>query len=255
MGTLETTQTRGFFGTATRAIVWTFRGLMWIILHYGLWLLDRFVEYVLYPISILQFGLFTGTGLMMLLSFLNSFVLLLVYDWVSTKWVRDALGLETLKEVMGKVEQTTLYPGFPKLLVDSAKYVMYNGPLMTVVVFWGLLAVVFGIVLYPLRVVLYALRRFIIRPLWLKVPWIRPTIVFFYLSLVFDPMTCTVMMRPKGTHTMGGRDWTIFFLSVVVGNVVWGLMVWTGVETLEALMPGIWEQAEMLFQRILSRFP
>lgn len=223
------------------------------MVHYGLWLFDRLFEYILYPTAIIQLGLVCGTGLMMFVSFLVCWGLLVLYDWVSSHWVRDALGFETLKEVMGRAEILFLNPKFPKVLIRPAKYIMYVGPGMLILVLWGALMLCLSVLLYPLRIILYTLRRFVIKPAWLWLPWLRSVLLFFYLSLVFDPMTCVVLLRPQGKHRMDVGDWIIFLLSVLISNIVWGLMVWTGVETLEALMPGIWEKAAALLQSIVGR--
>lgn len=66
------------------------------------------------------------------------------------------------------------------------------------------------------------------------------TLAFLYLSLWHDPMTCLILMRPKDTHVMGRREWLLFLGSVFASNAAWGLMVWAGVETIEALLPALW---------------
>jgi hypothetical protein len=60
--------------------------------------------------------------------------------------------------------------------------------------------------------------------------------LFLYLSLWFDPMTCTIFMRPADRYQMTRAYWLIFGLSVFVGNAVWGLLIYTGVETFGALI-------------------
>lgn len=63
---------------------------------------------------------------------------------------------------------------------------------------------------------------------------------FLYLSLWHDPMTCLILMRPKDKYTMGKREWSLFLVSVFLSNAAWGLMVWLGVETVEAIFPSLW---------------
>jgi hypothetical protein len=60
--------------------------------------------------------------------------------------------------------------------------------------------------------------------------------LFLYLSLWFDPMTCTIFMRPADQYRMTTGYWTLFGLSVFIGNAVWGLLVYAGVETIGELL-------------------
>ena len=55
-------------------------------------------------------------------------------------------------------------------------------------------------------------------------------ILFFYLSLWFDPMTCTIFMPPADHHRMSLGYWTLFGASVLVSNLAWALLVFTGLE-------------------------
>ena len=64
-------------------------------------------------------------------------------------------------------------------------------------------------------------------------------ILFFYLSLWFDPMTCTIFMRPADHHRMSLGYWTLFGASVLVSNLAWALLVFTGLETVGALLGAI----------------
>lgn len=75
------------------------RGLVWVLVHTGLLLFDKFFEYVLFPIAILHAGLVYGTLVMMVLSFFVCWGLIGLYDTVGNRGLRDALGFETVKEV------------------------------------------------------------------------------------------------------------------------------------------------------------
>lgn len=51
-------------------------------------------------------------------------------------------------------------------------------------------------------------------------------LAFLLLCVKYDPFITTVYMRRgRGNHTMAARDWKIFWLSVVVANLWWGLFV------------------------------
>lgn len=51
-------------------------------------------------------------------------------------------------------------------------------------------------------------------------------LAFVALSIHYDPFIVTVYMRRgSGNHTMGKRDWKIFWTSVIVANAWWGLVV------------------------------
>lgn len=57
------------------------------------------------------------------------------------------------------------------------------------------------------------------------------------LSIARDPFIVTVFLR-DGAHTYGvmkRKDWNNFFLSVVVGNVYWAIVCWSGIKILEAI--------------------
>ena len=64
-------------------------------------------------------------------------------------------------------------------------------------------------------------------------------VLFLYLSLWFDPMTCTIFMRPADHHRMSFGYWTLFGASVLVSNLAWALLVFTGMETADALLGAI----------------
>ena len=77
---------------------------------------------------------------------------------------------------------------------------------------------------------LNALAKGTVGRLWGKVG------LFLYLTLWFDPMTCTIFMRPAGQYRMTAGYWALFGLSVFIGNAVWGLLVYAGVETIGELL-------------------
>ncbi len=183
---------------------------------------------------------------MMVASWLICLFFLWGYDNWPWQWLRDALRYESLKGFGKEVEEELLHPEPPKFLLGTKEFAD-RGPWILFSWLWGLIKAVLGVLLILARVLLYLFRKHILRPLWLALPWLRPTLLFLYLSLAFDPMTTAIMMRPQGKHTMGKGDWAIFYGSVFISNASWGLMIWTGVETLEALVPGIWDKLNGLF--------
>jgi hypothetical protein len=212
------------------------RGLLWVTVHALLFALDRSIEFYLYPVSIIGLGLVYGTGVMMLLSLVLCLLLIWLYDWVSTSheelpawhpvWakrierailphLKDALGFETLKEVMGETVSVILEPELPKI---------QNG--------WRR---VFSILTYAFRIASYAVRRFLVRPVWIRFPKSRRFLLFLYLSLAHDPMTCMILMRPAHHHSMGRKEWTVFLSSVIVSCGSWALLVWLGIESYSEL--------------------
>lgn len=203
-------------------------------------------EYYFYPKAIIGLGLFCGTALMMIVSYVVCFVLLEGYYKAPWQWLRDALRYDSVKELLGKTEEMLLQASLPRLWIGTEHFA-YQGPLLSLVWMWGILVLLLGLVLYPVRAFLYLLRRYVVRPLWLLMPWLRPTLAFLFLSIVMDPMTCAIMMQPAGVHRLDKNGWRIFHGSVFVSNATWGLMVWTGVETLQALAPGLWEKLEAFF--------
>lgn len=249
------------------------RGLLWVAVHAGLWLFDRNFEYVWYPWMILKTGLFTGTGIMMLASFLVCLGLVKFYDWLSTINVEnlesafqrrlvctfaDALGFETLKDVMASATSALINPEPPRLWVRPQWHKSWYVSLVRtpkhqverVVSFIGsrmlsLISVTVSVVclaLYPVRGILYLVRSLVVRPLWIQFPWIHRTLLFLYLTLVFDPMACVILMRKKHDHRMKRKEWGIFLGSVFLSNASWGILVWVGVETFTSLFPILWEK-------------
>ena len=59
--------------------------------------------------------------------------------------------------------------------------------------------------------------------------------LFLYLSVWFDPMTCTIFMRPADHYAMSPKYWSIFAISVLLSNGCWALLVYFGVESVQAL--------------------
>lgn len=255
------------------------RGLLWLSVHSGLFLLDRFIEYVLYPVSIVGLGLVKGTGLMMLVSFLLCWGLTALYDWLSARaqnapaasswriWM-DALGFETLKGAMADAETDLLEPQAPRFWLSyswgrSWYAWLLRPPVRPLEVFVDVLGLVLirsvqflvavlGIVLYPLRVALYLVRLFVVKPLWLRFPKTRRVVLFFHLSVFFDPMTTIILMRPINHFRMGFKEWQIFLASVVISCSAWALLVWLGAESIFAVWPIIVEKWGVLWTQVSS---
>jgi hypothetical protein len=61
-------------------------------------------------------------------------------------------------------------------------------------------------------------------------------LLFFYLSIWFDPMTCMIFMRPADHHRMSLQYWALFGASVFVSNAAWATLVYAGVETAQDLL-------------------
>lgn len=56
-------------------------------------------------------------------------------------------------------------------------------------------------------------------------------LAFIFLCLKYDPFIVTVYMRRgSGNHTMSARDWKIFWASIVVSNIWWGIAVFGAIE-------------------------
>jgi hypothetical protein len=64
-------------------------------------------------------------------------------------------------------------------------------------------------------------------------------LAFLLLSIKYDPFIVTVYMRRgSGNHVMSARDWKVFWASIVVTNVWWGLAIFGVIEIFERwLMP------------------
>lgn len=57
------------------------------------------------------------------------------------------------------------------------------------------------------------------------------TLAFFLLCLKYDPFIITVYMRRgSGNFAMTTRDWKVFWVSMVLCNVWWGLLVFGAIE-------------------------
>jgi hypothetical protein len=61
-------------------------------------------------------------------------------------------------------------------------------------------------------------------------------LLFLYLSVWFDPMTCTIFMRPADHHRMSLRYWALFGASVVISNAAWAILVYAGTDTIQDLL-------------------
>ena len=62
-------------------------------------------------------------------------------------------------------------------------------------------------------------------------------VVMTALSIQFDPFITVAYMR-HGSHQYNGlskRDWKIFLISLLIGNIYWTMAVFTGITILEAL--------------------
>lgn len=161
------------------------RGLYWATAHALLYAFDKFVEFVVSPAAIIDFGLVMGTAFLMAFSFVVCIVLITIYDWVGNQGVRDLLGYETIRNIGGR---------FGRRLGHQAN------------------------------------------SLWDKTFKLG---VFLYLSIMNDPMTCTLVLRESGVYRMSRKDWRNFIWSVIVSNVAWGLMIWGGFGLLETWFPEV----------------
>ena len=65
-------------------------------------------------------------------------------------------------------------------------------------------------------------------------------IAFMFLSTVKDAFITTVYMRRgSGNYTMTNRDWKIFWASIAVSNLWWGLAVFGVLKALQEWFPGV----------------
>lgn len=56
-------------------------------------------------------------------------------------------------------------------------------------------------------------------------------LAFLFLSIKYDPFIVTVYMRRgSGNHVMSARDWKIFWASITVSNLWWGLAMFGIIE-------------------------
>ena len=206
-------------------------------MHVALWFFDRWVEFDLYPRSFLLLGFLEGLIAMMIFSFIVCWLLIVFYDWVSTvdtakiklQWAKrlmvslsDALGFETLKEIATDFRETLLDPP----VIYPAISVAFIG------------AVLRRWIIVPVARVLIKLR-------------LESLTLFLYTSLMHDPMTCLILMRPAHDHHMGLREWKIFLASVVVSCTGFGLFVKGVMLLLEGFTPELWN----IIQNVLTRVP
>lgn len=166
------------------------RGMVWAGAHATLYLWDKFFDFVLYPLAIIELGLVWGTAAMMAASLVICVVLLRLYDNLGSTRFRDLLGFESLKEAAATVRQSRLGRWGEGARGSAARLAGKAG-------------------------------------------------LFLYLSLWHDPMTCTIFMRPADQYRMTAPYWALFGLSVFIGNAIWGLLVYAGVETAGELLEHI----------------
>lgn len=231
------------------------RGLLWIAIHTNLWLFDRFFEYGLTPYVILKTGLVYGTLILMALSFLVCWLLTLVYDYVSINWVRDAMGLETIKEIHADFEEwrkgDSRLLRYARVLSRAVKT-----PFVWVFSKWpepreherenrDILAGSHHDDLIGSRIKVS--RRFVSLEISKQ-----QLVLFLFLSLFKDPMTTLIIFRPANSHTIGRREWGIFLASVFISNASWALTVWTGIEVVDLVFPGFREWVTRIMDLVLS---
>ena len=163
------------------------RGAVWAGAHTTLYLWDKFFDFVLYPLAIVELGLIWGTAVMMAASLVICIILLKLYDNLGATRFRDLLGFESIKEATAAVRQSRLGQWGAGAGGSAASFTGKIG-------------------------------------------------LFLYLSIWFDPMTCTIFMRPADQYHMTARYWAIFVLSVFISNAIWALLVYAGVETVGELL-------------------
>jgi hypothetical protein len=62
--------------------------------------------------------------------------------------------------------------------------------------------------------------------------------ILLFLSIKFDPFITVAYMR-HGAHKYNGlskRDWTIFLISLILGDIYWVLTVYLGITVIEAVL-------------------
>ena len=64
-------------------------------------------------------------------------------------------------------------------------------------------------------------------------------VIFVFLSIKFDPFITTVYMREGANrfNGMNGKDWMVFLLSTIVGDIYWALTLFWGISLIERLWP------------------
>jgi hypothetical protein len=205
-------------------------GLLWFMTHSALFVFDKWVEFALYPKAIGTYGVVGGIGAMMVFSLIVCWVLLAFYDWVSTidtasirrLWLRaltdaasDALGFETLKEAGGDLQERIARPvTFTK---GSGSRAMIRNAILRV---WE------------------PVRKYVVAPIATR--WFKP-VLYVYLSVAHDGMTCLILMRPAHSHKMGLREWLLFVPSVLLSCIGWGLIVGGALTVLRNYAPHVYE--------------
>ena len=58
-------------------------------------------------------------------------------------------------------------------------------------------------------------------------------IVFFFLSIKYDPFITMIYMRHGAYNGMSNRDWKIFTGSLILGNAYWTLACFMGISLVE----------------------
>lgn len=58
-------------------------------------------------------------------------------------------------------------------------------------------------------------------------------VVFLFLSFIYDPFITMVYLRRGAYNGMSGRDWRIFLVSFILGNLIWIFACWTGINLAE----------------------
>lgn len=174
-----------------------------------------------------------GTVLMMALSFVLCWALIVFYDWCATRdasriinsrlrklveALTDALGFETLKEAGVGLHERLLRP----LEIKPA-----SNAFEVVGVTW----------LSGLELA----RKYVVAPIARH--WFRP-VLFIFLSLKYDPMTCLILMRPAYKYGMGIKEWKIFLASLVISCTSWALLVWGAMEGIKKFSPALWHIVE-----------
>lgn len=63
-------------------------------------------------------------------------------------------------------------------------------------------------------------------------------VVFTYLSIKHDPFVTTIYMREGSNrfNGMNGRDWFIFLLSTVIGDIYWALALFGGISLIKRVL-------------------
>lgn len=162
------------------------QGLIWATAHTLMLAWDRFFDFILYPLAIVNLGLAWGTTVMMTASLVLCAGLIILYDRLSDTRFRDLLGFETLKEATIAISRTSI----ARRATPTQGSKAFLGAKIS---------------------------------------------LFFYLSVWFDPMTCTIFMRPTSCYEMTPKFWGIFAMSTIVSNGCWAILMYLGIESVQAI--------------------